>query len=68
MKRIVLAAAAMLLLPLAARAESELALTLQGGGVKYDQALAAPSDLGAEYGVRLGIMPWSALGFEIGYL
>ena len=68
MKRIVLMVAAILLLPLAARAESELALTLQGGGVKYDQALASPSDLGAEYGVRLGIMPVPAIGFEIGYL
>lgn len=68
MKRTLLIAAALLISPLAARAESELALTLQGGGVKYDQALAAPSELGAEYGVRLGIMPWSAVGFEIGYL
>jgi len=49
----ILLSAALLLLPLAARAESELSLTLQGGAVKYDQALAAPSDLGAEYGVRL---------------
>jgi len=68
MKKITLTAAAVLLLPIAARAESELALTLQGGGVKYDQALASPSDIGAEYGVRLGITPWPALGFEIGYL
>jgi len=68
MKKIALTAAAVLLLPIAARAESELALTLQGGGVKYDQALASPSDIGAEYGVRLGITPWPALGFEIGYL
>jgi len=68
MKKILLTAAAILSLPIAARAESELSLTLQGGGVKYDQALAAPSDLGAEYGLRLGILPTPALGIEIGYL
>jgi len=68
MKTISLSAAALLLLPLAARAESELSLTLQGGAVKYDQALASPSDLGAEYGVRLGILPTPVLGVEIGYL
>jgi len=69
MKKILLtAAAALLSLPIAARAESELSLTLQGGGVKYDQALAAPSNLGAEYGLRLGILPTPALGVEIGYL
>ena len=68
MKRILPTAAALFLLPLAARAESELSLTLQGGAVKYDQALAAPSDLGAEYGLRLGIMPTPVLGLEIGYL
>jgi len=68
MKKILLSAA-LLLLPLAAaRAESELSLTLQGGVVKYDQALAAPSDLGAEYGVRLGILPTPVLGVEVGYL
>jgi len=44
MKKILPTAAALLLLPLAARAESELSLTLQGGAVKYDQALAAPSE------------------------
>lgn len=68
MKRIGLMVAVVLLLPAAALAESELALTLQGGGVKYDQALASPSELGAEYGLRLGIMPVPAIGFEIGYL
>ncbi len=68
MRNILLTAAAALLLSLAARAESELALTLQGGGVKYDQALAAPSDIGAQYGVRLGIMPTPILGVEVGYL
>src|SRR5438067_707472 len=68
MKKILPTAAALLLLPLAARAESELSLTLQGGAVKYDQALAAPSDLGAEYGVRLGILPTPVLGVEVGYL
>jgi len=68
MKKILLTLAALLLLPLAARAESELSLTLQGGAVKYDQALASPSDLGAEYGVRLGILPTPVLGLEIGYL
>jgi hypothetical protein len=68
MKTICLSTAALLLLPIAARAESELSLTLQGGAVKYDQALASPSDLGAEYGVRLGIMPTPVLGVEIGYL
>jgi hypothetical protein len=68
MKTIVLTAAAVLFLPFGARAESELALTLQGGGVKYDQALASPSDVGAEYGVRLGIMPTPVIGAEVGYL
>jgi opacity protein-like surface antigen len=68
MKKILPTAAALLLLPLAARAESELSLTLQGGAVKYDQALASPSDLGAEYGVRLGILPTPVLGVEVGYL
>ena len=68
MKKILPTAAALLLLPLAARAESELSLTLQGGAVKYDQALAAPSDLGAQYGVRLGILPTPVLGVELGYL
>jgi outer membrane protein with beta-barrel domain len=69
MRNILLTAAAgLLLLPLTARAESELALTLQGGGVKYDQALAAPSDIGAQYGVRLGIMPTPVVGVEVGYL
>ena len=68
MKKILPTAAALLLLPLAARAESELSLTLQGGAVKYDQALASPSDLGAQYGVRLGILPTPVLGVEVGYL
>ena len=68
MKTMLVSAAALVLLPLAARAESELSLTLQGGAVKYDQALAAPSDLGAEYGVRLGILPTPILGVEVGYL
>src|SRR5262245_9928511 len=68
MKRILPTVAALFLLPLAARAESELSLTLQGGAVKYDQALASPSDLGAEYGVRFGSMPLPVLGIELGYL
>jgi len=68
MKKILVGVAALFLLPVAARAESELSLTLQGGGVKYDQALAAPSDIGAAYGVRVGVMPTPVLGVEIGYL
>ena len=68
MKKILSTAAVLILLPLAARAESELSLTLQGGAVKYDQALASPSDLGAQYGVRLGILPTPVLGVEVGYL
>jgi Outer membrane protein beta-barrel domain len=55
-------------LPIAARAESELSVTLQGGGVKYDQALAGPSDLGAQYGVRVGLLPTDVVGLELGYL
>jgi len=61
-------AAAAFLLPLAARADSELSVTLNGGATKYDQALAAGTDVGAEYGVRLGIMPTPIVGFELGYL
>ena len=68
MKKILLGVAALALVPVAARAESELSLTLQGGGVKYDQALASPSDIGAAYGVRVGVMPTPVLGVEIGYL
>jgi hypothetical protein len=52
----------------AARPESELSVTLHGGGVKYDQALAAPSSLGAQYGVRLGLLPTPVVGVEAGYL
>ena len=68
MKKILLGVAALALVPVAARAESELSLTLQGGGVKYDQALASPSDIGAAYGVRVGVMPTPVLWVEIGYL
>jgi Outer membrane protein beta-barrel domain len=51
-----------------ARAGSEFSVTLDGGIVKYDQALAEPSSVGTQYGVRLGLLPTPVIGLEIGYL
>ena len=67
-KTLAILAAALLSFPLAASAASELSVTLNGGGTKYDQALSAGTDVGAEYGVRIGIIPTPIIGFEIGYL
>lgn len=61
-------AAACLLAPLAARADSEFSVVLQGGATKYNQSLSSGTDTGAEYGARLGIMPTQIVGFELGYL
>jgi Outer membrane protein beta-barrel domain len=52
----------------AARADSEFSVTLEGGVVKYDQALAGPSSVGTQYGVRLALLPTPIVGVELGYL
>ena len=61
-------AAALLLAPLAARADSELSVVLEGGATHYNQGLSSGTDTGGEYGARLGIMPTPYLGVELGYL
>jgi opacity protein-like surface antigen len=68
MKHLLIAlGAAALLAPVAARADSEFSVVLQGGASKYNQSLSG-SDTGAAYGARLGFMPTPMLGFELGYL
>lgn len=62
------AAAALLAQPLAARADSEMSVVLQGGATQYNRSLAGATDVGAEYGLRLGIMPSPIAGLELGYL
>jgi hypothetical protein len=57
-----------LAVPLGARAESELALVVQGGGVQYNRGLAGRIDQGVAYGARVGIMPNPIIGLEFGYL
>lgn len=64
---LVVAAAAVLALPAAAFADSEFSVVLQGGAAKYNQSLSG-SDVGAAYGVRLGLLPTPMLGIELGYL
>ena len=64
---LVVAAAAALALPAAAFADSEFSVVLQGGAAKYNQSLSG-SDVGAAYGVRLGLLPTPMLGIELGYL
>jgi hypothetical protein len=46
----VAALAALLAAPMAARAESDFSVVLQGGVTKYNRSLASGSDVGAEYG------------------
>ena len=60
-------AAAALIGPAAALADSEFSVVLQGGAAKYNQSLSG-SDMGAAYGVRLGMLPTPMLGLELGYL
>src|SRR5258708_22108671 len=60
--------AALLAAPMAARAESEFSVVLQGGVTKYNRSLASGTDVGAEYGLRLGFMPSPIAGLEVGYL
>jgi opacity protein-like surface antigen len=61
-------AAALLLAPLAARADSEFSIVLEGGATHYTQSLNSGTDTGALYGARLGIMPTPIVGFELGYM
>src|SRR5438477_4007488 len=69
MRKAILAAAALLAaIPLAARAESEVSVVIQGGGVQYNRDLAGATDLGVGYGARVAIMPDPIIGVEIGYL
>lgn len=67
-KGFILAAAALVAAPLAARAESEVSVVVQGGGVQYNQALSGQTDLGVAYGARVAVMPTPIVGFEVGYL
>jgi hypothetical protein len=60
----VAALAALLAAPMAARAESEFSVVLQGGVTKYNRSLASGSDVGAEYGLRLGFMPSPIAGLR----
>jgi hypothetical protein len=64
----VAALAALLAAPIAARAESEFSVVLQGGATKYNRSLASGTDVGAQYGLRLGFMPSPIAGLEVGYL
>jgi len=66
-KLLVTLGVAALVLPAAAKADSEFSIVLQGGAAKYNQSLSG-SDVGAAYGARLGIMPTPMLGVEVGYL
>jgi hypothetical protein len=61
-------AAAVCAVSFGARAASEFSVTLEGGIAKYDQALAGPSSVGTQYGVRLGLLPTPVIGVELGYL
>ena len=54
--------------PIAARADSEFSVVLQGGAAQYNRDLAGSTDVGAEYGLRFGIMPTPIVGVELGYL
>ena len=68
MKKLLVAlAAAALLVPAAAMAESEFSIVLQGGAAKYNQSMSG-TDTGAAYGARLGLLPTPMLGLELGYL
>ena len=61
-------AAALLLAPLAAKADSEFSVVLEGGATHYNQGLSNGTETGGGYGARLGIMPTPIVGVEIGYL
>ncbi|HET9754851.1 MAG TPA: outer membrane beta-barrel protein [Myxococcales bacterium] len=67
MKTLLFAAAAVLVVPAAAMADSEFSIVLQGGASHYNQSLSG-SDTGAAYGARLGFLPTPMLGLELGYL
>lgn len=67
MKTLLVAAAAVLVVPVAAMADSEFSIVLQGGASHYNQSLSG-SDTGAAYGARLGFLPTPMLGIELGYL
>jgi len=68
MKKILVAlAAAALVAPAAALADSEFSIVLQGGAAKYNQSLSG-SEVGAAYGARVGLLPTPMLGLELGYL
>jgi hypothetical protein len=68
MKKLLFAvAAAALVVPAAAFADSEFSIVAQGGAAKYNQSLSG-SDVGAAYGARLGFLPTPMLGVEVGYL
>jgi hypothetical protein len=67
MKTLLVAAAAVLVVPAAAMADSEFSIVLQGGASHYNQSLSG-SDTGAAYGARLGFLPTPMLGLELGYL
>ena len=66
-KLLVALAAAALLVPAAAMADSEFSISVEGGAAKYNQDLSG-ADVGAAYGARLGILPTPMLGIEVGYL
>src|SRR5690242_470957 len=66
-KLLVALAAAALLVPAVAMADSEFSISVEGGAAKYNQSLSG-SDVGAAYGARLGILPTPMLGIELGYL
>ena len=61
-------AAALLLAPLAANADSEFSVVLEGGATHYNQGLSSGTNTGGEYGARLGFMPTPVVGVELGYL
>src|SRR5947207_5985586 len=66
-KLLTVLAVAAVVIPAAAKADSEFSIVVQGGATKYNQSLSG-SDVGAAYGARLGILPTPMLGVEVGYL
>jgi hypothetical protein len=60
-------AALLFLAPIAARAESEFALQVEGGISHYNRALSS-SNVGGSYGARLTVTPLQILGIELGYI
>jgi hypothetical protein len=67
MRKLLFAPAIFFLAASAAHAESEFAITAEGGVSHYNQSLSG-SNLGAAYGGRLTITPIPFLGVELGYL